>query len=160
MNLIFRLSTKHMKSIQTLIFLLGFILISGTLSAQQNPVMLPVVNSKINGINIFGKPVDNQTRCVHWHSQLDVIAIKFKCCDKYYPCFSCHEETTDHKPEVWPRAEFDTKAILCGVCGTELTINEYMGSDNTCPKCQAAFNPSCSKHYHLYFETEAKGDLR
>ncbi|MDI1323341.1 MAG: CHY zinc finger protein [Algoriphagus sp.] len=151
-----------MKSLQTLVFLLGFILISGTLSAQQNPVMLPVVSSRINGINIFGKPVDQQTRCVHWHSQLDVIAIKFKCCDKYYPCFSCHEETADHKPEVWPQAEFDSKAILCGVCGTELTINEYMGSDNTCPKCQAAFNPGCSKHYHLYFETDGKviGDKR
>lgn len=142
-----------MKSIQTLAFLIGFILFSSPLSAQQSP-LLPVVTSKINGINVFGKPVDNQTRCVHWHSQLDVIAIKFKCCDKYYPCFSCHKETTDHKPEVWPRAEFDSKAILCGVCGTELTINEYMESDNTCPKCQAAFNPGCSKHYHLYFETD------
>ncbi len=151
-----------MKSPKTLVFLLGFILISCTLSAQQNPVMLPVVSSRINGVNIFGKPVDQQTRCVHWHSQLDVIAIKFKCCDKYYPCFSCHEETADHKPEVWPQAEFDSKAILCGVCGTELTINEYMGSDNTCPKCQAAFNPGCSKHYHLYFEMEGKeiGDKR
>ncbi len=147
-----------MKSLQVLAFLIGFLLFSTSLLAQQNPVMLPVISSRINGINIFGKPVDQQTRCVHWHSQLDVIAIKFKCCEKYYPCFSCHEETADHKPEVWPRAEFDSKAILCGVCGTELTINEYMGSDNTCPKCQAAFNPGCSKHYHLYFETEEKMD--
>lgn len=146
-----------MKSLQSLAFLIGFFLFSGSLSAQQSP-LLPVVTSRINGINVFGKPVDNQTRCVHWHSQLDVIAIKFKCCDKYYPCFSCHKETTDHKPEVWPRAEFDSKAILCGVCGTELTINEYMESDHTCPKCQAAFNPGCSKHYHLYFETDGKRD--
>lgn len=145
-----------MKSLQTLVFLLGFILISVSLSAQQIPNMLPVVTSQINGINIYGKPVDQQTRCVHWHSQLDVIAIKFKCCEKYYPCFSCHEETADHKPEVWPRAEFDSKGILCGVCGTELTINEYMDSDNTCPNCRAAFNPSCSKHYNLYFETEGE----
>jgi uncharacterized CHY-type Zn-finger protein len=143
-----------MKSFKTLNFLLGFILISLSLSAQQIPNMLPVITSKINGINIYGKPVDQQTRCVHWHSQLDVIAIKFKCCDKYYPCFSCHEETADHKPEVWPKSEFDSKGILCGVCGTELKINEYMESNNTCPKCKAAFNPSCSKHYHLYFETE------
>lgn len=144
-----------MTSPKKLIGLLAFFLWSVSLFAQDGPVMLPVVTSKINGINIFGKPVDQQTRCVHWHSQLDVIAIKFKCCEKYYPCFSCHEETADHKPEVWPKAEFDTKGILCGVCGTELTIQEYMDSNNTCPNCQAAFNPGCSKHYHLYFETGA-----
>jgi len=138
-----------------LFFFLTLMVGSGNVLAQDGPVMLPVVTSKIKGINIFGKPIDQQTRCVHWHSKLDVIAIKFKCCGNYYPCFSCHEETTDHKPKVWPKAEFDTKGILCGVCGTELTINEYMGSNNTCPNCQAAFNPGCSKHYHLYFETEA-----
>jgi uncharacterized CHY-type Zn-finger protein len=148
------------KTIQTIFFLIGFIVINGKVIAQQIPVMLPIVTSKINGVNIYGKPVDQQTRCVHWHSQLDVIAIKFKCCEEYYPCYSCHEETTDHQPEVWPQSEFDTKAILCGVCGTELSIKDYMASDNTCPKCKAAFNPGCSKHYHLYFETGSeKTDL-
>jgi uncharacterized CHY-type Zn-finger protein len=111
-----------------------------------------------NGISIFGKPVDNQTRCEHWHSALDIIAIKFKCCEKYYPCYSCHEETADHEAKVWPRNEFDTKAILCGVCGTELSIKDYMGCNNTCPKCASLFNPGCSKHYHLYFEVEGKSD--
>lgn len=120
--------------------------------AQDRPVMLPV-ESTIQGIRIFGKPIDNQTRCVHWHSDLDIIAIKFKCCDKYYPCFSCHEEEADHAHQVWPKAQFDQKAILCGVCGNELGIQEYMASNNTCPHCQSQFNPGCSKHYHLYFET-------
>jgi len=110
----------------------------------------------IQTINVFGKTVDDQTRCVHWHSQLDIIAIKFKCCDKYYPCFSCHEEETDHEHKVWPKTEFDEKAILCGACKKELSIEEYMASDNTCPHCSARFNPGCSNHYHLYFETEAK----
>lgn len=108
-----------------------------------------------NGINIFGKPVDTQTRCKHWHSALDIIAIKFKCCDKYYPCYSCHTETADHEAQVWPKHEFATKAILCGVCGNELSIKDYMACDNTCPKCASLFNPGCSKHYHLYFETDA-----
>ena len=27
---------------------------------------------------------------------LDVIAIKFKCCNKYYPCYKCHEEHESH----------------------------------------------------------------
>ena len=120
---------------------------------SQTKVLEPLKVSQIRGINVFGKPVDNQTRCVHWHSELDVIAIKFKCCEKYYPCFSCHEEEADHTHQVWPKKEFDQKAILCGVCGTELSIKDYMNSNNTCPNCQAAFNPGCSKHYHLYFET-------
>ena len=120
---------------------------------SQTKVLEPLKVSQIRGINVFGKPVDNQTRCVHWHSELDVIAIKFKCCEKYYPCFSCHEEEADHTHQVWPKKEFDQKAILCGVCGTELSIKDYMNSNNTCPNCKAAFNPGCIKHYHLYFET-------
>jgi uncharacterized CHY-type Zn-finger protein len=126
--------------------LLSFlILFSSQVLAQQAP-LLSVVRSEIRGINIFGKPVDQQTRCQHWHSDLDIIAIKFHCCERYFPCFSCHGETADHAPTVWPKAEFDTKAILCGVCGTELSISDYQNSNNTCP--------NCSKHYHLYFETD------
>lgn len=103
-------------------------------------------------IEVKGKIVDGETRCVHYHSPLDVIAIKFKCCGYYYPCYQCHEETTDHEPMVWKKEEWNTKAILCGVCKEELTINEYFNSGNHCPHCLAAFNPNCSKHYHLYFE--------
>ena len=138
------------------LFLVIFIssLASG-INAQTN-IALPVIKSSIHGINIYGKPIDHQTRCQHWHSELDVIAIKFKCCEKYYPCFSCHEESSGHKPQVWAKSEFDSKAILCGVCGTELSITDYQNSNNTCPKCSAAFNPGCSKHYHLYFETDLK----
>jgi uncharacterized CHY-type Zn-finger protein len=103
---------------------------------------------------IKGKTVDNETRCTHYHSVLDIIAIKFKCCETYYPCFSCHEENTHHTPQVWSKNEFDNLAILCGVCKHEMTINEYFMSDSTCPKCKAGFNPKCSNHYHLYFEID------
>lgn len=101
---------------------------------------------------IKGKPVDEQTRCEHYHSPLDVIAIKFKCCNTYYPCFYCHEETAGHQAEVWNKNEFDTKAILCGVCQEEMTINEYQHSNYQCPHCSTHFNPRCSNHNHLYFE--------
>jgi uncharacterized CHY-type Zn-finger protein len=125
-------------------------------SAQQDqPVKAPVLEFAVHGIPVYGKPIDNQTRCTHWHSSLDIIAIKFKCCGKYYPCYSCHEETTDHEAIVWPVYEFDQKAILCGVCGTELAIKDYMGCNNVCPKCTSLFNPGCRKHYHLYFETQS-----
>jgi uncharacterized CHY-type Zn-finger protein len=139
---------------KNVLFTLGLILLFTAGSFAQEKVLEPLKVSQIRGVNVFGKLVDNQTRCVHWHSELDIIAIKFKCCDKYYPCFSCHEEEADHEHKVWPKAEFDQKAILCGVCGTELSIKDYMASNNTCPSCKSGFNPGCSKHYHLYFEIE------
>lgn len=101
---------------------------------------------------VRGKIIDVNTRCVHYHSPLDVIAIKFKCCHEYYPCYECHKEVAGHEAQSWRKEEFDTRAILCGICNHELTIHEYLTSDNSCPHCNASFNPNCSKHYHLYFE--------
>ncbi|WP_291779370.1 CHY zinc finger protein [Cecembia sp.] len=132
---------------------IALISLGNALAQEENQNVFHTI--EIKAIRVFGKSVDKQTRCVHWHSELDVIAIKFKCCGKYYPCFSCHEEEADHDNQVWPESEFDQKAILCGVCGHELSIQEYMQADNTCPNCEASFNPGCSNHYHLYFETVA-----
>jgi len=106
----------------------------------------------MNNIEVFGKLIDDHTRCVHYHSPLDIIAIKFKCCDKYYPCYECHKEIAGHEAQVWNKAEWNVKAILCGICKTELTIQDYVRSGGLCPICKSAFNPNCSKHYHLYFE--------
>lgn len=106
----------------------------------------------MNKVEVFGKVIDDYTRCEHYHSPADIIAIKFKCCNKYYPCYQCHAETADHVAQTWDKNEWDTKAILCGICKTELTIEEYIQSGNHCPVCNAAFNPNCSKHYHLYFK--------
>ena len=105
-----------------------------------------------NTIIIKGKVVDDETRCIHYHSELDVIAIKFKCCNTYYPCFYCHVEVTNHQTEVWMKEEFDTNAILCGVCKTELSIKGYKNCNYQCPNCNAAFNPKCVNHDYLYFE--------
>ena len=113
--------------------------------------MLPLQN---NIPLIIGKSVDEFTRCIHYYSDKDIIAIKFKCCDQYYPCFLCHQETADHEPLVWSKSEYHMKAILCGQCKHELTINEYLKAGNQCLKCSALFNPNCSLHYHLYFENQ------
>ena len=101
---------------------------------------------------VKGKLVDEYTRCVHYRSPLDVIAIKFKCCNEYYPCYECHGEVAGHEAEVWKKNEFGVKAILCGICKNEMTIDQYLASNDRCPHCNSAFNPNCSKHYHLYFE--------
>ena len=101
---------------------------------------------------IKGSVTDDQTRCTHYHSALDIIAIKFKCCQTYYPCFYCHQESADHQPERWKKEEWHEKAILCGVCKTELTIREYFDSNYACPVCNSSFNPGCVNHNQLYFE--------
>jgi len=108
---------------------------------------------KSRSIIIKGKTIDEQSRCAHYHSALDIIAIKMKCCNEFYSCIHCHEEEAGHSAEVWSKKEFSIKAILCGVCKNELTIKQYLESNYECPFCKAAFNPGCSNHNHFYFET-------
>ena len=103
-------------------------------------------------IKINGKVIDEQTRCIHYHSPKDIIAIKFKCCRKYYPCYTCHADDSDHLPLTWDANEQETKAILCGVCKYELSIRAYLNCNNQCPNCDSQFNPGCSNHYNLYFD--------
>jgi uncharacterized CHY-type Zn-finger protein len=61
----------------------------------------------IYGEEVYGVDVDPETRCAHWHSPLDIVAIKFKCCGRWYPCYECHSELADHAASVWPADEFD-----------------------------------------------------
>jgi uncharacterized CHY-type Zn-finger protein len=100
---------------------------------------------------VFGVDLDPQTRCAHWRSPLDVIAIKMRCCGAYYACRECHDALAGHATALWPRAEWDQPAVLCGACGEELSVLRYMDCENRCPACGAAFNPGCRSHYHLYF---------
>jgi uncharacterized CHY-type Zn-finger protein len=103
-------------------------------------------------IKVFGNVMDDHTRCSHYHSELDIIALKLKCCAKYYACIFCHNENEDHKSTVWLKTEYNTKAILCGNCNTEMTIETYLNSNNNCIHCNSSFNPKCNNHYHYYFE--------
>ena len=105
-------------------------------------------------IKVTGKPIDDESRCIHYHSTLDIISIKFKCCNQYYPCYYCHLEEADHLPQVWKKDEYEMKSILCGHCKSELTISQYLKSGNECPDCGAKFNPKCINHHHLYFEID------
>jgi len=107
---------------------------------------MPSTIPEVRGLN-----VDAQTRCLHYHSPLDIIAIKMKCCATYFACKDCHEALADHPIELWPSSEWETPAILCGSCRAELSIANYLKSNSRCPHCQAAFNPRCSKHHHVYF---------
>jgi uncharacterized CHY-type Zn-finger protein len=100
---------------------------------------------------VKGLDLDPQTRCGHWRSALDIIAIKMRCCGTYYACRACHDALADHPAEVWPAEAWDQPAILCGACGVELSIDAYLACDSRCPACAAPFNPGCRTHHHLYF---------
>ena len=100
--------------------------------------------------HVRGALVDTETRCVHYATPLDVIAIEFACCGEFYPCHLCHAAEAGHPAARWPVSASGQRAILCGVCGHLLTIHEYSGAES-CPGCAARFNPGCKLHWDLYF---------
>jgi uncharacterized CHY-type Zn-finger protein len=106
----------------------------------------------MNLTQVRGVGLDAQTRCGHYHGPTDIIAIKMKCCGEYWACKDCHLELAGHAIVVWPEGEWDQFAILCGGCGAELAIREYMECESRCPRCAARFTPGCRKHYRFYFE--------
>lgn len=101
---------------------------------------------------VYGVKVCRKTRCQHYHSILDVVAIRFRCCGAYFGCHKCHIELAGHMPQIWPKDRFDEKAVLCGVCKSTLTIKEYLSCESQCLKCDAFFNPACKQHWNLYFQ--------
>jgi len=110
-----------------------------------------------DGPTVVGIDVDADTRCRHYHTDRDVIAIRFRCCDEFFPCFKCHTACVDHDAEQWPRERFDAKAVVCGVCGTTLSVRAYLNCDHQCPNCGAEFNPGCRRHADRYFSVESVG---
>jgi uncharacterized CHY-type Zn-finger protein len=107
-------------------------------------------------LTVHGLELDAETRCVHWRSALDIVAIKMKCCGLYYACRDCHDVLAGHAIARWPESEWDENAILCGACGVELSIRAYLECGDACPACKAPFNPGCRHHRHFYFETDQK----
>ncbi len=100
---------------------------------------------------VRGIELDAETRCAHYDSPLDIIAIKTKCCGTYFACKDCHAALADHSLEPWPHEEWHRNAVLCGACGSEHTIARYMESSDRCPACGAPFNPGCREHRWYYF---------
>jgi len=101
---------------------------------------------------VMGVDLDGQTRCKHWNSTRDIIAIKFACCQTYYACYDCHQELAGHAPSRWPKENFQLeKVVLCGSCKNEMSIQTYQKANSQCPQCGAAFNPRCALHWPLYF---------
>ncbi len=101
---------------------------------------------------VRGLDLDPQTRCAHWRSPLDIVALKLRCCETYYACRDCHDALAGHAARVWPTAERAALMALCGACGAQMSARQYLASDDRCPTCDAPFNPGCRLHRHLYFE--------
>lgn len=109
---------------------------------------------RMGDVTVRGVDVDSETRCAHHDGPRDVVAIRFRCCETFYPCFRCHEVTADHPVERWPRDAFDRRAVRCGACGHRLRIADYRTTDR-CPECAVEFNPGCSAHADRYFAIES-----
>jgi uncharacterized CHY-type Zn-finger protein len=100
---------------------------------------------------VRGIEIDAASRCLHYHSALDIVAIRMHCCGEFYACAECHQALADHPIGRWPASEWDQAALRCGACGTEISIHAYFASRDRCPACAAPFNPGCRNHYDRYF---------
>ena len=124
-------------------------------------------------VTVYGRPVDDQTRCIHWASPRDVVAIQFYCCRRFYPCYDCHAMKEEdggagHPAKPWPLDQRDHLALLCGVCSSLLSIRDYLDLYTAttatadcppsphCPRCSSPFNPGCGKHLDLYFDLQPR----
>ncbi len=121
---------------------------------KRNRVAMKSSNERpiIGDVLVTGLDVDPETRCAHYHSERDIIAIRFKCCGEWFPCHACHAELAGHATRVWSKDEFNTRAVLCGGCDHQLTVREYLDCSSVCPNCCRQFNPGCARHYDRYFE--------
>jgi len=109
---------------------------------------------EVDGHIVRGLDVDPETRCAHYDTDRDAVALLFACCEAYYPCFRCHEEVADHDAERLSVDE-SAPAVLCGACGATFPPRAFVDGDHACPDCGAAFNPACADHYDRYFAFEA-----
>lgn len=98
-------------------------------------------------IKIHGIGLDEEGRCTHYHTKLDIAALLCAKCRKYYACYSCHDGIEDHPfTATTPEEKYP---VLCGCCKQKLTYQEY--KQGSCPYCHAQFNPRCSLHENIYF---------
>ena len=74
-------------------------------------------------MKIYGIQLDQAGRCLHYHSEADVVALRCRQCHKYYSCYKCHDESENH--DFKPADTSDPVPVLCGNCMNQLTRNQY-----------------------------------
>ncbi len=100
---------------------------------------------------IYGDLIDEETRCLHYQGEKDVIALKCYACRRYYPCYHCHDKYETHAYAAYPVYLRADKVVFCGVCKEELRIADYRAGGSSCFSCHADFNPNCRLHESIYF---------
>lgn len=104
-------------------------------------------------VEVRGLLRDQETRCEHYHSEVDIIAIKFRCCRRYFACYQCHAQLESHPSERWTAEQLQhEKVVLCGKCRNELLFKQYSEHGGACLFCRSRFNPGCALHYDIYFD--------
>lgn len=102
---------------------------------------------KVTVKRIFGKLTDQDGRCIHYSSELDIIANKCGFCGKFYACYKCHNELEDHEFAAVNPDEAET--VMCGVCGEKYSYKVYSALEK-CTGCGKSFNPGCANHCSIY----------
>ncbi len=110
--------------------------------------MKNVLGNKHSKIRIHGINTDDAGRCIHYHKQVDIAALKCAACSKYYACYECHDTLEDHP--FSPTGEDEPYPVLCGICNSLLSKKEY--ETGQCPYCNSPFNPGCKTHCNIYFK--------
>ena len=75
-----------------------------------------------------GKELPDFGACKHYKHSLRWF--RFSCCNKIFPCDTCHDESSDHNSEY-------AKTVLCGFCACEQS-----SSNKICQKCGKMFTKS------------------
>ena len=98
-----------------------------------------------------GLLVDDESRCIHYHGEKDIVSLQCYECKKYYACYQCHNAMETHIFSPYPLTLAEDRPILCGVCKRIMTFQEYQ-KQIACPYCKSPFNPGCKQHYSYYFK--------
>ncbi|MBS9338632.1 hypothetical protein G6R29_03160 [Fructobacillus sp. M2-14] len=102
---------------------------------------------KNSPVVMHGIGLGSKGTCTHYHKDVDIAGLLCGRCEKYYACFKCHDELTNHS--FAPSSTKEGHPVLCGSCLTLLTYIEYQ--EGACVNCKAPFNPGCALHKNLYF---------
>ena len=109
--------------------------------------MKNVVEVKKTSRQIFGFIVDDEGRCIHYFSNLDIIANRCGKCGKFYSCYKCHDMAEQHT--FLPVHPDEKDSVMCGACGALYSYNDY-SLLTKCKKCSSPFNPRCALHKSCY----------
>ena len=96
---------------------------------------------------IWGREIDSEGRCAHYHQNNDIVGLKCSTCQKYFACYQCHDELMDHSFKACDKTDYPA---ICGKCRNIINFEDY--KEGSCIHCHAPFNPNCHRHWSIYFK--------